>query len=63
MRRGAFEECDGEGDQRNFRLKWGEEVHRLTTSEVSHAKFIRYLICRGKLNEYWESQGCTEQGA
>jgi len=52
VRSGAFEEYGDEGGQKVFRLRWREETHTLNATELGHARFIRYLIRRGKLNEY-----------
>jgi len=57
VKRGVFEECSGEGDQKVFRLRWGEDRCTLTASEICHAQFIRYLVQRGRMGESLEREG------
>ncbi|MBI4318040.1 MAG: hypothetical protein HY675_06090 [Chloroflexi bacterium] len=52
MRRGGFEEQEGAGDHKVYRLKWDTNDYVLTPKEILSGLFIRYLISRGKLSEY-----------
>lgn len=53
MRRGSFHEDDYTGGQKVYRLRWEAKQYALTPKEVLSGLFIRYLISRGKLSEYF----------
>ncbi len=53
MRRGSFQEDDYTGGQKVYRLRWDSKQYVLTSKEVLSGLFIRYLISRGKLSEYF----------
>ncbi len=63
MRRGTFEEEDNAGGQKVYRLKWESKKYVLTPKEVSFGLFIRYLISRGKLNEFCDVPGLLDPEA
>ncbi len=52
MRRGSFEEQEGAGDQRVYRLRWDATQYVLTPKEILSGLFVRYLISQGKLSEF-----------
>jgi hypothetical protein len=53
MRRGVFEEYQGEDGGRIYRLRWVEDVE-LSQEEIARGEFIRYLIRQGKLGEQYD---------
>lgn len=59
MRRGTFEEDSSGGDQKVYRLRWEAKKYTLTPKEVLSGLFIRYLISRGKLSEFYNQ---SDQG-
>ncbi|MCL5266296.1 MAG: hypothetical protein M1343_14075 [Chloroflexi bacterium] len=63
MRRGTFEENDGAGGQKVYRLKWDATQYVLTPREILSGLFIRYLISHGKLSEYFAGTEPSVVGA
>ena len=59
VRRGMFEtndENDSSGGQKVYRLRWDtKQQYVLTPKETLSGLFIRYLISRGKLSEFFPS--------
>ncbi|MBI2955444.1 MAG: hypothetical protein HYY30_14110 [Chloroflexi bacterium] len=56
MRKGTFEEeGDSAGGQKVYRLKWNKRQYTLTSKEILSGLFVRYLISRGKLSEFYSS--------
>lgn len=59
MRSGKFEEREGKGGEKYYRLTWDPRQPSLSTKESSLSPkevmaclFTRYLISRGKLDEF-----------
>ncbi len=52
MRKGRFEEREGPGGEKYYRLTWEQKQCSLSSKEVLSGLFIRYLISRGKLSEF-----------
>lgn len=50
MRRGVFQEYEEGDGARVYRLRWVDEVS-LSPEDVARVEFIRYLVCKGRLNE------------